>query len=203
MSYEEPIDTTGYDYEQWIRFAFDQPVAAEPWYYTEAMAFECDPHVVISYYTRLFRSPQVTLSNYDDDRLEQGIWFVVHSQLSEWLWDDDIPVECRLDCIAAMPTMFREFLIDRPLKDACWMWWDMLRTFDDDPDPRIVEAMVRALAEVLQLPARHCQMSALHGLGHLRHREKEEIIRGFVSAGRDLDAELLEYAESAIRGTVL
>ena len=83
------------------------------------------------------------------------------------------------------------------------MWWDMLRTFDDDPDPLIVEAMVRALAEVLQLPARHCQMSALHGLGHLRHREKEEIIRGFVSADRDLDAELLEYAESAIRGTVL
>ena len=51
MSYDEPIDTTGYDYEQWIRFALDQPVAAEPWYYTEAMAFECDPHIVISYYT--------------------------------------------------------------------------------------------------------------------------------------------------------
>jgi hypothetical protein len=27
MSYEDPIDATGYDYEQWIRFAFDHPVA--------------------------------------------------------------------------------------------------------------------------------------------------------------------------------
>jgi hypothetical protein len=107
-----------------------------------------------------------------------------------------------VDCIAAMPTMFREFLVDRPLEFACWMWWDMLRTFDDDPDPRIVEAMVRALADVLQLPARHCQMSALQGLGHLKHEAKEEIIRTFVSDGRDLDRELLEYAERAIHGTV-
>jgi hypothetical protein len=203
MSYTEPIDATRYDYEQWIRFAFDQPVAAEPWYYTEAMAFVCDPHMVIRHYARLFRDPQASLSAYDDARVEQGLWFVVHSQLSEWLWDDDIPVDHRLDCIAAMPAMFREFLIDRPLEEACWMWWDMLRTFDDDPDPRIVESMVRALAEVLQLPARHCRMSALHGLGHLKHPAKEEIIRTFISASRDLDADLLEYAESATKGAVL
>src|SRR5262245_52728491 len=170
MSYTDPIDTTGYDYDEWIRFAFDHPVDTKPWYYTEAMAFVCDPNVVIGYYTRLFRDPQRSLPTYDDARLEQGMWFVVHSQLSEWLWDDDIPLDRRCDCIAAMPTMFREFLSHRPLGEATWMWWDMLRSFDDDPDPRIVETMVAALAEVLQLPARHCQMSALHGLGHLKHR---------------------------------
>jgi len=163
----------------------------------------CDANVVITCYARLFRNPGESLSAYDDGRLEQGIWFVVHSQLSEWLWDDDIAVDRRLDCIAAMPTMFRDFLIDRPLKEASWMWWDMLRSFDDAPDPRIVDGLVRALAEVLQLPARHCRMSALHGLGHLRHSAKEEIIRAFLSAGYHLDAELLKYAESAIKGTVL
>ena len=203
MSYTDPIDTTGYDYEQWIRFAFEPPVAAKRWYYTEAMAFECDPTVVITYYARLFQNPQATLSAYDDARLEQGLWFVVHSQLSKWLWDDEIRLDYRLDCIAAMPTMFRDFFIDRPLEEACWMWWDMLRSFDDNPDQRIVEAMVRALAEVLQCPARHCRMSALHGLGHLRHPAKEDIIRDFVSAGSDLDAELLAYAESAMKGAVL
>jgi hypothetical protein len=79
----------------------------------------------------------------------------------------------------------------------------MLRPFDDHPDARIVEAMVRALAEVLLVPARHCQMSALHGLGHLRHESKEEIIRVFIDNCRDSDNEIVEYAQKAIAGTVL
>jgi hypothetical protein len=34
-----PIDATGYDFETWIRFAFDHPVSDTPWYYTEEMDF--------------------------------------------------------------------------------------------------------------------------------------------------------------------
>ena len=203
MSYEKPIDATGYDYERWIRFAFDHPVSRKPWYYTEEMHFVCDPSVVIKYYARLFRNPRPSLSAYDDARLEQGVWFVVGSQLAQWLWDDDIPLNLRLECIAAMPAMFREFFADRPLETACWMWWDMLRTFDDHPDASIVGAMVRVLGEVLLVPARHCQMSALHGLGHLRHKSKEEIIRAFIDNCRNQDNEIVEYAQKAITGTVL
>ena len=59
------------------------------------------------------------------------------------------------------------------------------------------------LAVSQQLPRRHCQMSALHGLGHLRHAGKEEIIRNFLSASRDADRAMVEYAEIAIAGTVL
>src|SRR5882762_3524717 len=55
MSYEDPIDATGYDYEKWVRFAFDHPVSKTPWYYTEEMHYRCDPNIVIRYYTRLFR----------------------------------------------------------------------------------------------------------------------------------------------------
>jgi hypothetical protein len=83
------------------------------------------------------------------------------------------------------------------------MWWDMLRYFGDDPDDRIVDAMVRALEDVLRSPVRHCQMSALHGLGHLQHESKETIIRSFVAANRDIDSEVLQYANAAIAGTVL
>jgi hypothetical protein len=143
------------------------------------------------------------LSAYDDAQLEKGIWFVVGAQLADWLWDADVPLELRLENIAAMPTMFREFLAERTIEPACGMWWDMLRTFEDDPGPRIVEAMVAALTEVLQLPVRHCQMSALHGFGHLRHSAKEGVIRAFLARARDLDDEVAQYAEKAIAGTVL
>jgi len=202
MSYLEPIDTRAYSYDEWIRFAFDHPIAKEPWYYSEAMHFECDPRMVLEYYTRLFRDPTPTVS-YDDAHLEQGFWFIVGSQLAEWLWDDEIAIELRLDCIAAMPTIFRGLLADRPLEQACYMWWDMLRRFEDVGDPTIVNAMVVALEQILALPSRHCQMSALHGLGHLTHPLKAAIIENFVQKNPTLDPELCQYANAAIAGKVL
>jgi hypothetical protein len=198
MSFTDPIDTTGYDFDRWIQFAFDHPVSEHPWYYTEEMHFVCSPQSVISYYTRLFLNPRPSLSQYDDARIEQGLWFVVGSQLSEWLWQSELDLRLRLDCVDAMPTMFRDFLLDHPLDTACFMWWDMLRTFRDSPDPSIVAGMIRALDEVLRLPVRHCQMSALHGLGHLKHESKETIIRRFLSVNRDVDEEVRHYAENAI-----
>ena len=203
MSFTEPLDATGYDFDRWIQFAFDHPVSVDPWYYTEEMHFVCNPQSVITYYTRLFRNPRPPLSQYDDARIEQGLWFVVGSQLSEWLWQAELTLQLRLDCVDAMPQMFREFLVDHPLDTACFMWWDMLRCFSDAPDQRIVASMIRALDQILRLPVRHCQMSALHGLGHLKHESKEMIIRSFLSANRDVDSEVREYAEHAIAGTVL
>jgi len=203
MSFTEPIDATGYDFHSWIRFAFDHPVSDNPWYYTEEMYFVCDPENVITFYTRLFQDPQSTLSSYDDAHIEQGLWFIVGSQLNDWLWDDEHPLQLRLDCIAAMPMMFRNFLVEHPLETACFMWWDMLRSFGDDPNASIVGAMIRALEEVLQLPTRHLQMSALHGLGHLKHESKERIIRSLLLANAEIDEEMREYAENAIAGTTL
>jgi hypothetical protein len=203
MSFTNPIDATGYDFPEWMRFAFDRPVDATPWYYTEDEYFECDAPTVLTYYTRLFQSPRTVLSAYNDAQIEQGLWFAVGSQLSDWLWSQELPMELRLDCIQAMPTMFREFLSDHLLETACFMWWDMLRDFGDDPDARIVEAMAAALEEVLQIPVRHCQMSALHGLGHVQHDSKARIIQSFLSTNPDLDAETLAYANAAIAGKVL
>src|SRR5262245_24247014 len=202
MSFTEPIDTTGYDFDSWIRFAFDHPVSEQPWYYTEETHFVCNPQRVIGYYARLFRTPRPPLSQYDDARIEQGIWFVVGSQLSDWLWQREIALSLRLDCIDAMPTMFREFLVDHPLDTACFMWWDMLRYFGDFPDPNIVAGMIRALDEVLRLPVRHCQMSALHGLGHLKHESKATIIRSFLAANH-VDEEMRQYAQNAMIGRLL
>jgi len=203
MSFTDPIDATGYDFESWIRFAFDHPVSDTPWYYAEETYYTCDPQTVIGYYTRLFRDPRRLLSQYDEARLEQGLWFAVGSQLSEWVWDADIPLHLRVECIEAMPLMFREFLIDHPLDTSCFMWWDMLRPFGESPDPAIVSTMSLALDQVLPLPSRHCQLSALHGLGHLNHESKERIIRSYLSTNPDIDDELRQYAEHAIAGTVL
>jgi hypothetical protein len=203
VSYLEPIDTTAYTYEEWTRFAFDHPVAKDPWYYTEEMHFTCDPAVVLKYYIRLFHDPVSALSPYDDPHLEQGFWFIAGSQLADWLWDDEIPLQLRTECIASMPALFRKLFLTHPLDQACYMWWDMLRHFGDTGDPKIIDAMVAALEQILALPVRHCQISALHGLGHLVHTSKAAIIGRFLRRNSGADAELVEYANAAIAGRVL
>ena len=203
MSCTDPIDATGYDFDRWMQFAFNHPVSEKSWYLAGEMEFTCSPPAVIGYYARLFRDPVPVLSAYDDDQIEQGLWFVVSYQLGQWLWDDRIPLAVRLDCIEAMPVMFRAFLIDHPGETACFMWWDLLRFFGDSPDRRVEDAMLRALEAILQVPSRHCQMSALHGLGHLEHEGKEPIIRRFLAASPHVDSEMREYAEHAIAGNVL
>jgi hypothetical protein len=39
MSFTEPIDMTGYDFDRWIQFAFDHPVSGRSWYRTEEMHY--------------------------------------------------------------------------------------------------------------------------------------------------------------------
>ena len=63
--------------------------------------------------------------------------------------------------------------------------------------------MIAALDQILGLPVRHCQMSALHGLGHLRHESKDEVVRAFLSTHPHIDDEMREYAAGAIAGTAL
>jgi hypothetical protein len=60
-----------------------------------------------------------------------------------------------------------------------------------------------ALQEVLTLPARHCQVSALHGLGHLEHPSKGTVIEEFMRRNPSADSELREYAHAALVGKVL
>jgi hypothetical protein len=152
---------------------------------------------------RLFRDPVPVLSGYEDARLEQGFWFIVGCQLAEWLWDGDLPLDLRVECIRAMPSIFQHFFPNHPLDQAVYMWWDMLRHFDDEGDQAIIDSMAVALQEILSLPNLHCQMSALHGLGHLHHESKEMIIRRFLNHNPNLDPEIRAYAESAIAGQVL
>ena len=130
MSYLEPIDTRSYSYDEWLRFAFDHPIAKEPWYYSEAMHFECDPRIVLGYYTRLFRDP-TPIASYDDAHLEQGFWFIVGSQLAEWLWNDEISYETAPRLHRRHTWDLSQPLCGPPSRAGLLPWWNTLRRFED------------------------------------------------------------------------
>src|SRR6266404_3477421 len=130
MSFQNPIDARQFTYEEWIRFAFDHPVLEDPWYYTEEAEFICGETAVLNYYARLFRDPLSLLHSYSDGQIEQGLWFVAFCHLWEILWDDNVPLASRMECINAMPSLFANFFREKPLDTICFMWWDLLRNFN-------------------------------------------------------------------------
>ena len=71
---------------------------------------------------------------------------------------------------------------------------------------RVRDAHLAALESILALDDDHCQYCALHGLGHLEHPRRAEVVTAFIegerAAGR-LDNWRLEWLEECRDGTVM
>jgi hypothetical protein len=61
-------------------------------------------------------------------------------------------------------------------------------------DARVQDAMFEALTGMLASDHPETLAGAVHGLGHLRHRESNNAIRTLLASGRSLDPELRRYA---------
>ena len=83
------------------------------------------------------------------------------------------------------------------------MWFDLLRSFRRDRDQRVVEEMFLALEKILFMDSFLCQGAALHGLGHLDHPGKKDLITNYLRKHRALNPDARRYAKAAIKGMVL
>jgi hypothetical protein len=83
------------------------------------------------------------------------------------------------------------------------MWFDLLRYFGEDRDQRVVNELYRALEKILFMDSFDCQGAALHGLGHLDHPARKDLITKYLRKHRDLNPEARRYAKAAIKGRVL
>jgi hypothetical protein len=62
--------------------------------------------------------------------------------------------------------------------------------------------MLEALSKILVLDSEECQISALHGLGHLGHAGKRNAIEKYLASHTNLNDETRTYALTAIEGRV-
>jgi len=83
------------------------------------------------------------------------------------------------------------------------MWWDLLRNFEVNVDLKVIEVMFQTMIEVLRVPSLACQVSALHGLGHIKHIGKRKVIEDYLRVNINLDNETRDYALAAIEGKIL
>lgn len=202
------LKLNNYSFDEWIEFVFNHPVPSENadvWYWKDEWRWEADAEHIIKYCIKLFRNPNFLLEKFSPEQINKGFWFILGDVelLQGCLWDRKIDWKLREDCIMSMVGVFEQMFIQNPIEDACYMWWDLLRNFSGNQDAKTKEAMLGALSQTLKLDSVDCQVSALHGLGHLEHNGKKKIIEQFLKADPNLDDKMKGYAIFAMEGKVL
>jgi hypothetical protein len=202
---EGGIDLDKYTFEEFVAFVFDHPIKGRRWY--ESKRWKCcgTPERMLQHLTQLFQEPEFLVERYTKGQLKQGFWYIGSKLglLHGWLWDEAIDWEQRRRCILSMASLEQKLFAQFPLDETCFMWWDFYRCFDHNPSQHVTEAMLDALERTLQIPETHCQESALHGLGHLEHPHKTEIITAYLAAHPNLPNALRQYALAALTGDIL
>ena len=67
-------------------------------------------------------------------------------------------------------------------------------------DARVQDTMFKAISSLLGSRHPETQVGAVHGLGHLCHRESARAIREFLASDRPVDSRVRAYAASVLEG---
>lgn len=191
------MDPSKCSFDQWLDLIFDCPDRWQGDYYWDQFRLDYGKRL-LEHSIKLFHDPTIVLNRYSPDQIEQGFQVLSLIELEKWIWEKRLEVSLRRDCVESMVRLFESFFAKGHCGDACYMWWDHLRSSGPDPDLAIKEAVIEALSKILEIDSADCQTSALHGLGHLRHPSKRTVIDTFLKLHPDLDGKTKSYAHAAM-----
>lgn len=160
------------------------------------------PEVVVRHMTGLFSHFGEIAPRYSLAQVDQAIWGIFTSfSLDGLLFDTSLLLPDRLECVRSMYRVFADFVTQSKEGEwgGFWMWWDfILHDFWLPPRPRLpgtrrgdpekldaesrilLDAIFETLTRILELPDKHAQRSALHGLGHLHHPAVHETVQRYI-----------------------
>ncbi|HZT60019.1 MAG TPA: hypothetical protein VFA21_15525 [Pyrinomonadaceae bacterium] len=200
----ETVDLNQATFDEWLRLVFDRPVAKSEWFMKDDYDWKIDPTLLIQHSTQLFQHPAFLFERYSLEQIEQGFRFVpIVGELNIAVWDMDVPLPLRQECVHSMVNLFESVFMKNSLGDVAFMWWDSFRSFEDEPEWEMVEAVFGALSQIIRMESSVCWCSALHGLGHLNHPGKVALINDFLQTHPDVHPDTKIYALAAIEGRVL
>lgn len=210
-----------------LRYLFDRPVPAkggQEWYWdSDEPEFEATPLQWTHIQTVLFANAGTDLAPYSDDQVGMGLNHVMSNNAGDiphMVNDPSVPLADAMRMVQALPALWLECLGPRlevtgeesdkhngRLRFVSYMWFDVWPTFWNARHiPEWQGAMWRVFCEMLAMPFRDAQMSALHGIGHEgprlnRPKELQTRMEAFIRSVKN-DDELKTYAQAAARGMV-
>ena len=223
-------DSMGLDpavYNAALRYLFDRPVPGKngrDWYWDiDEPEFEATPLQWTHIQTVLFASAGTDLAPYSDEQVGMGLNHVMSNNAGDiphMVNDPSVPLADAMRMMRALPSLWRECLGPRLSKApsaigsrsdrlyfVSYMWFDVWPTFWNAKDiPEWRDAMWQVFCEMLAMPWREAQVSALHGIGHEgsrlnRPKELQAYMDAFTRNVKN-DEELKNYAQAAARGMV-
>jgi hypothetical protein len=166
------------------------------------------PEIVVNHLTKLFLEFGQIASKYTLAQVDQGIWGILGANLRlyEFLFASSVPLQSRLSCIRSMYHVYFDYVSqletqpDPEVETGIYMWWDLiLHGFWDSSRPVVpgtkwrgdasqldsesrllLDVLFQTLTQVLAIPNRASQLSALHGLGHLYHPQVHDVVQQFI-----------------------
>ncbi len=224
-------EAIGFDaalYASALRYLFDRPVPAvgeDEWYWNiDEPELEATPLQWTRIQIVLFSNAGTDLAPYSNQQVGMGLNHVMSNNAGDiphMANDSSVPLVDGMRMMKAFPSLWRDCIGPRldeaqaqgdessvkRLGFVCHMWFDVWPTFWNTKHiPKWRDALWHVFCEMLDMPCREVQRSALHGIGHdgryLQRQEAiDERIARFIAATKD-DSELVDYARAAARGMV-
>ncbi|RZJ06901.1 MAG: hypothetical protein EON50_22100 [Acidovorax sp.] len=214
-------------YSAALRYLFDRPVpdkSGQEWYWLiDEPEFNATPLQWTHIQTVLFANAGTDLAPYSDEQVGMGLNHVMSNNAGDiphMVNDPSVPLADAMRMMRALPTLWRDCLGPRldtgpspigsrsdRLYFVSYMWFDVWPTFWNAKDiPEWRDAMWQVFCEMLTMPFRAAQESALHGIGHEgvrlgRPKELQAHMDAFIRQVKH-DDELKNYAQAAARGMV-
>jgi hypothetical protein len=210
------LDLRNVTFEQFVRVVFDhypEDDVDDKWFWKEDYDVQIDARLFVDHLTQVCLRSADVLAPFTVRQVCEGLEFVFcgpdASSRLEQLWSSHVPWQERRGCILAIPQLYHQ-VFER--HDDAWcgfMLWDWIaygygsgtKTPDRDPeDARVQDAMFEALRGMLDSSHTETQAAAIHGLGHLHHRESSQLISSFLSSDRTIAPSVRSYAGSVLEG---
>jgi hypothetical protein len=200
--------------DEWIEFVFAKPASrgklgSGAWYWKKDYRLRVDPSRQIEMMTDLFRRSASLLRRFSEGQIEDGFWFIIGPAGEDWfkdqLWNRNVAWSLRKKCIASIPRLYSgafrtqfgsmPFMLWDLLTEDYWLSFRSRRRGREAQ--RVRRAMLRALAEQLDLPSVIAQKSAIHGLGHIGLPGARSRLKVYLRRPR-LHGWLRPYAQEAL-----
>ncbi len=224
-------ETIGLDpalYANALHYLFDRPVPGrgeQEWYWSsDEPEFEATPLEWTRIQTVLFANAGTDLAPYNNQQVGMGLNHVMSNNAGDiphMANDPSVPLADAMRMMEAFPSLWRDCIGPRldaaeaqededsvkRLDFVCHMWFDVWPTFWNAKHiPEWRDALWQVFCEMLDMPCREVQRSALHGIGHDgRYMERQAAIDQRIDrfiADKRGDADLVDYARAAARGMV-